>query len=165
MIIRIVSMLVLLIASSCGILGINKPDVDPDPDFQSRAIAALNNKKIAKEMDSLITKIDAAPSSIPANLNQTTLIVETYQYTDFLKMSENKFHTPKDDKQNRRYYERYRKKCNSLISRPKYRTIYVDKGKYDAMDSDQFRYVLKTTNRINYDPEHIFVTNDGFVHM
>jgi hypothetical protein len=164
MTIRILSLALLTLTSSCGILGVYKEDVNRDPDFQAKAIAELNDKKIAKEMDSLIRKIDSARVAIPTDLNETTLIIETYEYSDFLKVSENKFHTPKDDKQNRRYYEKYKKDKNSLINKPKYKIVYLDKSKYDTLDVNDYRYVLKTSNRINYDPNHITVANDGFIY-
>lgn len=163
MIYRIISIIILTLLSSCGILGLYKDDVNRDPDFQAKAIAKLNNKLIAKEMDSLFKQIDSAPLMIPEDLNRTTLIIETYEYTDYLKTWENKYHTPKDNNQSKRSYKKYNRAKNSLVKNPKYKVVYVDKNKLDTLDIDNFRYVLKTTNRINYDPDHLTVANDGFV--
>lgn len=162
--IKIILVLLLTIISSCGTLGIHKDDINRDPDFQAKAIAELNNTRIAKEMDSLIVKIDAASLMIPEDLNHTTLIVETYEYNDFLKTRENKFHTPKDDSRYLREYEKYKRNKTSLVKNPKYKIAYVDKGKFETFDTNDYRYVLKTSNRIDYDPDHLTVTNEGFVY-
>src|SRR5688572_12970735 len=160
MTIRILSALLLSVFFSCGILGIHKENVNRDPDFQAKAIAELNNRPKAKEMDALIKQIDSAPAMIPEDLNQTTLIIETYAYEDFLKTWETKYHTPKDNNQSKRQYKKYDRTKNSMVKNPKYKIVYVDKSKVDTFDIDEYRYVLKTSNRIHYDPDHLTVTND-----
>ncbi|MBS1553822.1 MAG: hypothetical protein JSU09_02755 [Bacteroidetes bacterium] len=161
--IRILFTLLVATASSCGILGVYQNDVDLDPEAQARLIAEFENKPIAKKMDSLINRIDASPTSIPNDINETTLVIETYQYHDFLRLWENKFYTPKDDKKQKRLFIKYERKKNTLVKNPKYKIVYLDKGSYDSLDISKFRYVLKTTNRLQYEPSKITVSNDGFV--
>ena len=161
---RTLFIFLLTINFSCGILGIHSNDINSDPDFQASVIAEINNKPIAKIMDSLIQKIDAAPLRIPADLNETTLIVETYKYHDYLKIGENKFHTVVDSKKQRKYYEKYDKNKKSLLRDPLYKVVYADKGDYENYDLKEFKYVLKTTNRLKYDPNQLIVTNDKLVY-
>jgi hypothetical protein len=166
MTIRLIAILFLTINSSCGLLGIGKSSeyINPDRDFQAAAVAEVLNRPIGKTIDSLIQKIDAAPLMIPNDLHETSLIIETYDYNGFLKVMENKLHTPKDDKENRRHFKRYTKNKYSLIKNPKHKIIYADKVKYDPLNTKDYKYVLKRTTRTHYDPSHLVVTNDGFVY-
>jgi hypothetical protein len=159
--------LFLTINFSCGILGIHSSDssdVNPDPDFKANLMAEINNKPIAKKMDSLIQKIDSAPLRIPDDLAQTTLIIETYKYHDYLKTQENKFHTIEDNKKQRKRFKKYDRNKTLLLSDPICKIIYVDKGEYDNYDLNEFKYVLKTSNRLEYDLDKLIVTNDKHVY-
>jgi hypothetical protein len=112
----------------------------------------------------MCSAIDSAPFMIPNDLDETSLIVETYEYKDFLKVPDNKLRSAKDNKQNRRRFKRYTRDKFSLIKKPRYKIVYVDKEHYDSLNVREYRYVLKTTNRIDYDPNNIIVANDGFVY-
>jgi hypothetical protein len=157
--------ILVLINVSCGILGVYSDNANRDPEYQAKLYADLNNSPIAKQMDSLIKQIDAAESSIPSDLNETILVVEIYDnYSDFLKIWEHKFRTPKDTEKERRNFKKYQKRKTSLIKDPKYKTVYLDKKDYEAKDIEKYRYVLKTTVRLDYDPKNITVDNNGFVY-
>lgn len=157
-------MLPLAMLTSCGILGIYKDDTNPDPVYQQEKLREISTRPAAVKHDSLIRKIDEATITIPADLAQTTLIIETYKYGDFLELYENKFVVPKDSKRSRKDFARYEKIKRSLIKDPKFDMIYMDKGDYETLDLKKYKYVLKTTNRVAYDPDHLVITNDGFVY-
>jgi hypothetical protein len=161
---RIFSLIIIvLINSSCGILGVYSDNANPDPDHQAKLYADMNNSPLAKQMDSLIKQIDSAESSIPPDLQESILVVETYDnYSDFLKLGEHTFATPKDTKKERRNFKKYQKRKTSLLKDPKYKTVYLDKKEYEAKDIEKYRYILKQTVRLDYDPKNIIVDNNGF---
>jgi hypothetical protein len=150
--------------TSCGIFGIHKDNVNPNPDYQTEKLKEIGTRPAAIKHDSLIRQINSASTAIPSDIGESTLIIETYSYHDYLKIYENKYHIPKDNKQERRYFKRYEKKKKSLIKDPKYKIVYLDKEEYSNLDVNNYKYVLRTSNRIDYDPNQIFITNDGFVY-
>ncbi|WKZ58823.1 MAG: hypothetical protein QY309_13200 [Cyclobacteriaceae bacterium] len=151
--------------SSCGILGVYSDNANRDPDHQAKLYADINNSPIAKQMDSLIRQIDSAESSIPSNLNECVLVVETFDnYSDFLNRWKHKFRTPQDTKAEKREFKKYQKKKTSLLKDPKFETVYLDKKDYQTKDIEKYRYILKTTVRLNYDPKSITIDNNGFVY-
>ena len=163
---RAVFILMSFALSSCGLLGLYKDDTNYDPDFQRNAIAEINNRPIAREQDSLLAIILSASIVIPTNIDQTILIFETYKYEDFLRIQANKFNLPQDTKRRRKYFGKYQKDktLGRLIKNPKYDVVYIDKGEYENLDKDKYRYVLRTTNRLYYDPKNLIVRNDGHVY-
>jgi hypothetical protein len=124
----------------------------------------LSTRAAAIKLDSLIKQIDSATTSIPDDIGETTLIIETYKYDDFKKLLEDKYNIPKDSKYEKGRFKRYQKKKQSLIKNPKYKIVYINKGEYDNLDIKNFKYGLRTSNRIEYDPNHLVITNDGFVY-
>ena len=151
--------------SSCGILGVYSDNANRDPEHQAKLYADINNSPIAKQMDSLIRQIDSAESSIPSDIYETVLVVETFDnYSDFLKRWEHKFRTPKDTKAERRKFKKYQKKKTLLLTDPKYETVYLDEKDYQGKDIEKYRYILKSTVRLNYDPKSITIDNNGFVY-
>lgn len=149
---------------SCGLLGIYNDSVNYDPDYQAQKLNEITTRQEAIKLDSLIARIDSASSTIPNDMDKTILIIETYKYADFLKNYESRFHTPKDDKDMRGRFRRYEKKKQSLIKNPKYEIIYIDKGEYDTLDIEQYKYVLRTSNRTEYDPNTLVITNSGHIY-
>jgi hypothetical protein len=161
---RLLIALTILINSSCGLLGLYTDKTNYDPDYQATAIAELNNRPIALGLDSLIREIDSASQVTPNDIANTTLIVETYKYSEYLKIFSNKFHIMQDDKKIRRVFKRYELKKQKLIKDPICKLVYVDKGEYNDFEFNNFRYVLRTTNRLQYNPENIIVRSDGHVY-
>jgi len=108
-------------------------------------------------MDSIFTRIDAASITIPADLDSSVLIYETYDYPDYLEMHANKFSDPIDTKFMRDSYARYNqfRSKGSMISNPRFKIIYKDLGTYEDLDVMKFRYVLKTTYRLQYNPKKL----------
>ena len=124
----------------------------------------MNNKPIARQQDSLIRAIDSVSFVTPSDITKTTLIVETYAYADYLKNFSNKFYILQDNKKNRKHFSRYERKKQSLLKEPICKVIYVDKGKYDDFELQEYRYVLKTTTRILHQPDKAFVDSEGSVY-
>jgi hypothetical protein len=151
--------------TSCGILGVYSDNVNRDPDHQAKLYADINNSPIAKHMDSLISQIDSAESSIPSDLNESILVVETFDnYSDFLRRWEHKFRTPQDTKAEKSKFKKYQKKKTSLLKDPKVETVYLGKKDYKTKDIKRYRYILKTTVRLDYDPRNLTIDNNGFVY-
>lgn len=122
----------------------------------------MSDKKENKARDSVNNLIKSAPVAIPSNLHATTLIVETYNYDAFLKLQENKFYSPADSKQHRRWFKKYSKTKNRLLQDFKHPVIYAEKTSYDTLeDLDKFRYVLKTTYLIMGDESQVTIYKDG----
>jgi hypothetical protein len=156
--------LLLVFNSSCGLLGIYSADTNYDPEFQANALAEINRSEIALKMDSLVRKLDSATLTIPEDLNSTTLVVETYQYEDFLKIMQHKFSSLADTKRHRRMFEKYSKFKNDIIEKPKYKIIYATKAEYVRLDLINYRYVLISSNRLYYNPDNVYVNNAGSVY-
>ena len=155
------------IMTSCGILGIYTDD-NPyitDEDVKAEILKKLDNEPIARKMDSLLAKIDSAKTTIPTDLSQTTLIIETYSCDDFLRVNENKFNSIKnvDTEARRKRCEKYNKHKTQLIKDPKFKIIYADKDQYKNIDIKTAKYILKTTNRLQYTPSQLEVTRDSTV--
>ena len=151
--------------TSCGILGIYS-DQEPyitDTDIKAKILNKIDNSLIAIQKDSLLNKIDSAKTTIPNDLSQTTLIIETYNYQDFLRILENKFNTPKDSKAQRKRFDKYNKRKTRLIKHPKFNIIYADKGQYENIDTKTAKYILKSTNRLHYTPSQLLVRKDSTV--
>lgn len=154
-----------LTTSSCGLLGVYSDNVNRDPDHKAKLYTDINNSPIAKQMDSLIRQIDSAESSIPSDLRETVLVVETFDnYSDFLKRWEHKFRTPQDTNGERRRFKKYQKRKTSLLKNPKYETVYLDNKDYETKNIEEYRYILKTTVRLDYDAKSITIDNNGFVY-
>lgn len=156
--------LLISINYSCGILGLYQDNINRDPAYQAKMFAEINSQPLALYMDSLIREIDAASLVIPNDLQETTLIVETYnEYSDYLKSLNSKYSIHTDTKKIRRYFKKYQKKKNELIKDPKFNVIYLDKSEYDKKDIKEFKYVLKSTIRLDYDPNNLTIDNNGFI--
>jgi hypothetical protein len=155
---------IILINCSCGLLGFYSDKTNYDPDFQATAISEINNNPIARGQDSLIRAIDSASVYFTtSDIAKMTLIVETYNYTDYIKVFSNKFHILKDDNKSKNYFKQYEYKKLRLIKNPLCKLVYADKGEYEALMFNDFRYVLRTTTRLLYDPSKIIVGSDGHI--
>jgi hypothetical protein len=159
-------LLVSLVLASCGILGLYKDEISYDPAFRAKVIKEINDNAIGKQMDSLIARIDAAPSVFPADMENRTLIFETFNYEGFLQVQSHKLHTHVDTKRRRKSFSQYEmaRKSGTLIQDPRIKIVYIDKGEYENLDKEEYRYVLKTTNRLLYDENELVVQNDGTVY-
>ena len=152
--------------SSCGLLGIYKDNISYDPEFNARVINKIKEDPLGKTMDSLIARIDAAKSKYPLDLEANPLIVETFTYEEYLNFQRNRLYTPLDNSSRRKGFKKYQKDMNrhKLIRHPKLEILYKNRSEYDSLDPDKYPYVLKTTNRLDYDPNQLVVTTDGHVY-
>lgn len=107
----------------------------------------INNSKELQIRDSLVRQIDLATTATPSNLTSTILIVETYDYQDWLKLFDDKYTINKDSRTNRKSYRTYKRKQKKLHPPYEGNKIYATKGEYDHLDANQYRYVLRTTSR------------------
>jgi hypothetical protein len=149
--------------SACGIKGVsNNHDLYvTDPDVKVQLINWMDNKPIAKELDSLLNKIDSAKEVIPNDLSHTTLIVQTFSYEDYLTIFKHKYNTPKDSKYNRKVFEKYSKNKESFFREPKFKILYANKDQFDSIDINSAKYILKLTNRLDYSPDKLQVKKDS----
>jgi glycyl-tRNA synthetase (class II) len=159
---RISIFLVLVIATSCGLVQgyFGNPESNYDREFHESRLREINAKKETKQRDSLTRLIETASTQFPSDLTEMTLIVETYNYKDYLDIQSNKFHTVEDSKRERKYYAQYDKDKKLLLKNYKHKVIYADQSDYDSLDRNEFRYVLKTTTKVTKD-EEVLIYKDG----
>ncbi len=160
---RISIFLVLVIAtSSCGIVqGFGKPEANYDPEFHENRLREINAKKETKQRDSLIRQIESASAQFPLDLTKTTLIVETYNYKDFLDIHSNKFYTSEDSVREGKYFARYDKKKKLLLKNYKHKVVYASHSEYDSLGRHEFRYVLRTITKLISEDEEVLIYKDG----
>lgn len=151
----------LVVATSCGSIQSSSGDSDFDLEFQKSRLRELNAKIETKQKDSLIRRIESAPTLFPSDLTETTLIVETYDYKDFLNLRTNKFFRCKDSKKQRKYFARYDKRKKLLLKKYKHKVVYANNPDYVNLDRSEFRYVLKTTMKLHDNDEEVVFYRDG----
>ena len=159
------------VCSSCGILGRSSYESPYilDNEVAAQLVTFIDNKPIARKIDSLLAKIDSAGSTLPADLGETALLVETYSCDEFNRVWENKFTpAPENDKfgywkMSLRRCKQYERSKNRLVRKPRYSLIYAGQSQHHQIDFRTAKYVLKTTNRVAYDPDQLRVTKDTTV--
>ena len=158
---RIITIALAVLATSCGIIQRHVGESNYDPEFHKKRMAELNQKKETKERDSLTQAIQTSSLQFPPDLTETTLIVETYNYADFLNIQANKFYRPEDSKKQRKFYARYSKEKRLLLKDYPHKVVYADKPEYENLDQNEFRYVLKTISIVQSKDEEVVIYKDG----
>jgi hypothetical protein len=111
----------------------------------------------------------AKDTLIPKDLHNYTLIVETYNYTDFLELNSTECYKQTDNKRIRKKYIEYDKVKLSYLHNYKFEYIYSSNENVDTFDINTFRYVLRKKMKILTPIEYLpsgecngWVASNGF---
>jgi hypothetical protein len=139
--------------SACGLFRF-KPNYDPE--LHERLLTELNKSPDVKARDSLIRLIESAPQSIPDDVSKSILIVEVYDYQDFLQIFSTKYSPPVDTEKRRKWYKKFDKHQYASLKDYDGNYIYANKSAFDTLDIYKYRYILKSTGKL---------TDEGIIYL
>ncbi|HWA34532.1 MAG TPA: hypothetical protein VG737_10405 [Cyclobacteriaceae bacterium] len=120
----------------------------------------INDSPELRERDALVARIDNAENMFPKDIAQSTLIIEILSYEDFRKLNETKYFVVPDSRKARVVYRAYKRQRKHYLKGFIAKKVYLEKGTYDKLDINKFRYVLETTARFtDYIGKESYPTN------
>ena len=126
---------------------------DDSFDFDLTLLAGRDSAAIAKRLGSLAKKIDASEKLPLEHLKKTTLIVQIHDYVSYVTARGSIISLPPDSMKMRRDYAKYHKRKEYAFKKePGFKVIYARVDELNKLDKDEFRYVFKSTTRVNFDP-------------